>query len=298
MSLSKLRCYNSFSDDEINSLRKGVSPDRVLARINIREYFVERVGHGTLSAAFVVHAYNAAFFLKTYLTPDECPTLEREAKLLDNLYGKPLSLEFHSIEEPISDRLWLIMPFFEKNPNSLRPDEVVALLNGLGLQHILELHPDIIDAEQDNIFRLIEYAQSAYVNLSNRGLLDRAARTITECALSLLEKRVADYQPTLCHGDLSPVNIMRHKGRIVLIDWEDAFLGINDYDYLFWLTFFENRKLYSTRPLQNISIDRDLAKALLVLIILLKCELSWRRNNWKNNSLSFSDRIYEIANLN
>jgi Phosphotransferase enzyme family len=296
--LSKLRSHSSLSDDEIRSLRKGISTDRVLACINFRESIVERVGYGTLSAAFVVHANNKAAFLKTHLTSDGRLALEREVKVLDGLYGKPLSLEFQSIEEPDSDRLWLMMPVFEKNQTSLLPEELVVLLNGLNLNHIQELQPGIINTQQDNIYRLIEDGKSAYLNLSSKNLLAREACTITHWALNLLDRRITDYQPILCHGDLSPVNILRHKGAPILIDWEDAFLGVNDYDYLFWLTFFENRKLYSTRPLQHISIDQDLAKALLVLIVLLKCELSWRRNSWQKNSLSFSDRLFEIYNLN
>ena len=296
--LSKLRFNRPLSDDDLRSHREGFSPERVLASINWQDSVVERVEHGTLSASFVVHGNNQTAFLKTHLTSEGRASLEREARFLTRLYGETLSLEFQYLQEPDADRQWLMMPVFRKNPTPLLPEETVQLLNGLGMQRIRQSCPDIIDAHQDNINTLIEFGKSAHINLSSRNLLDREAQATTLAALHLLDRQIQGLQTTLCHGDLSPVNIMRYNGEPILIDWEDAFLGVTDYDYLFWLTFFENRKLYRENPLQHISIDPKVAKALLVLIVLLKCELAWRNNTWRQNSLSFNARIIEIANLN
>lgn len=296
--LSKLRSFASLSDEDIRSRREVVSPQSVLSALDKQYGVIERLDSGTLSASFVAHVDKNNVFLKTYLAPHGRATLEREARFLGGLYGESLSLEFRQLYEPDSNRLWLMMPVFEKNFRSLQPQEIVQLLRDLDLQGMHASYPDIVDVHKDNINTLIELGKSAHANLSNKNLLTREVQTVTLAALNFLDREISGVQPTLCHGDLSPVNIMRHRTSSVLIDWEDAFLGVKDYDYLFWLTFFENRGLYQANPLQHISIDRHVAKALLVMIVLLKCELAWRRNTWRQNSLGFNGRILEITNLN
>jgi hypothetical protein len=259
---------------------------------------IESVDSGTLNASFVIQADKNSVFLKTYLAHPGRATLGREARFLGSLYSERLSLELHQLHEPDSNRLWLMMPVFEKNSRSLRPQEIVRLLNDLDLQGLLASNPDIVDVHKDNINALIDLGKSAQANLSSQGMLSREVQTLTLAALKFLDREISGVQPSLCHGDLSPLNIMRYNTSPILIDWEDAFLGVRDYDYLFWLTFFENRGFYRDNPLQHISIDRQVAKALLVMIVLLKCELARRRNNWHHNSLGFNDRILEISGLN
>lgn len=270
----------------------------MLAAIDKQYGAIECLDSGTLSASFVVHADKNSVFLKTHLATPGRATLEREARILGRLYSKDLLLEFRQLHEPDSNRLWLMMPVFEKNCRSLRSQEIVQLLNDLDLQGMHVSNPDIVDVHKDNINTLIDLGKIAHANLSNKSLLNREVQTVTLAALNLLDREISGVQPALCHGDLSPVNIMRYGISPILIDWEDAFLGVKDYDYLFWLTFFENRGLYRDNPLEHISIDRQIAKALLVMIVLLKCELAWHRNNWRQNSLSFNERILEISNLN
>lgn len=295
--LNKFRSFSSLTDEELRSRREGISPRSVLAAIDKQNSVVESVDSGTLSASFVVHDDKNHFFLKTYLALPGRATLEREACFLSDLYSEDLSLEFRQLHEPDSDRLWLMMPFFEKNGRSLLPREIIQLLNDLDLQGMRVSHPDIVDVHKDNIKTLIDLGKSAYDNLSNQNLLNREVQTVTFAALNFLDREISGVEPTPCHGDLSPLNIMRFRTSPILIDWEDAFLGVKDYDYLFWLTFFENRGWYRASPLQHISIDRRMAKALLVMIVLLKCELAWRRNSWRHNYLSFDDRILEISKL-
>lgn len=296
--LSKFRSFASLSDEDLQFRRKGVSPQSVLAATGKQYCAIEPVDCGTLNASFVIHGDKSSVFLKTYLAPSGRATLEREARFLGSLYTKNLSPEFRQLHEPVSNRLWLMMPVFEKNFRSLRPQEIVQLLNDLDLQGVHASNPDIVDVRKDNIHALINLGKSAHANLSSQNLLSREVQAVTIAALNLLDREISGVQPTLCHGDLSPLNIMRHNTSPILIDWEDAFLGVKDYDYLFWLTFFENRGLYQANPLQHISIEWHVAKALLVMIVLLKCELARLRNNWHHNSLGFNDRILEISILN
>ncbi len=83
----------------------------------------------------------------------------------------------------------------------------------------------------------------------------------------------------------------------VVIDWEDAFWGIEGYDYLFWLTFFDNRKYYSQKIFGKTPWGKEIEIAILILIVVLKSELSFRSNRYKENKLTFDERIVEILNL-
>jgi hypothetical protein len=295
--LSKLRYNNSLSDDEIRYSREGISPHRLLASINWHNFVVEKVEHGTLSASFIVTAGEYSAFLKTHLTSQDCASLEREALLLGCLYKETLSNYVQILSEPDDGRIWLMMPVFDKNIIPIEPIEVIEMIEGLSLDKIYKSNSSIIENNFDDIRVLINYGKMAYENLSILNMLDQESRVTANDALNLLDLQISSLQLVICHGDLSPPNIMRYKQEPILIDWEDAFLGVADYDYLFWLTFFENRKFYKNSPLKNISIDREIARALLVLIVLIKCELAWRGKSWMRNTLKFNDRIAEISRL-
>ena len=295
--LSKLRWNNSLSDVDIQRRREEIIPDRVLSSINWHNVVVERIDQGTLSASFTVHAGMDSAFLKTHLTSEGRLTLERESQFLGLIYAEALSNRVHSLYEPDINQMWLMMPFFERNQTQLRPDEVVCLLKSLELLKVQKLNNSIINAHHDNIYTLVEIGKLAHDNLSRFNMLDRNSQRQTKDALNFLDLYLPDLQPTLCHGDLSPFNIMRHNSELIIIDWEDVFLGVADYDYLFWLSFFENRRLYQHDPLRFISIDRRIAKALLILIVLLKCEIAWRSGSWSRHTLSFNERILEISKL-
>ena len=88
------------------------------------------------------------------------------------------------------------------------------------------------------------------------------------------------------------------KGSIpIVIDWEDAFLGFEGYDFLYWLTFFKNRKFYSRDMFDLTEFGCELGSAIMVLILVLKSELALSSGEYDVHSMSINDRLLEVINL-
>ena len=88
--------------------------------------------------------------------------------------------------------------------------------------------------------------------------------------------------------------MMTEDQTTVLIDWEDAFLGIEGYDYLYWLTFFNHRKFYSKEIFFRSGCEEDVIKGILVTVLIIKSAISFYAGSYENNSLTFQERIVEI----
>lgn len=102
----------------------------------------------------------------------------------------------------------------------------------------------------------------------------------------------------ICHGDLSNVNMMVDgNGRTMIIDWEDALWAFPEYDFLYWLTFFSQRKYYSDYLLEQNGIGKKWGIGVMVLITLVKCEMSRKNDSYRNNTLSFQERLQEMYEL-
>lgn len=103
---------------------------------------------------------------------------------------------------------------------------------------------------------------------------------------------------TICHGDLSNVNIMCNDvGQLVVIDWEDSLTAFSEYDFLYWLTFFSQRKYYSNDLLTQNGIDKIWGVDIMIIITIVKSEMSYRNASYKKNRISFQERICEIYNM-
>ncbi|MDR1319862.1 MAG: aminoglycoside phosphotransferase family protein [Gracilibacteraceae bacterium] len=132
--------------------------------------------------------------------------------------------------------------------------------------------------------------------LSDRRLISRdAANTCGEYLRAL--EGAAQEPPVLCHGDLSNKNIMTRRGEFVFIDWEDAFWGVADYDYCYWLTFLDQRSYYDQDPLGLNSHNLEYSKALMVMIVLMKSWISVANNAMAANKVTFDERLGEIFRI-
>ena len=83
----------------------------------------------------------------------------------------------------------------------------------------------------------------------------------------------------------------------VVIDWEDSLMAFGEYDYLYWLTFFSQRKYYSPALLENHDIDKVWGTDIMALITLVKSKMSYQNQSYKNNKISFQERIDEIYKM-
>ena len=112
-----------------------------------------------------------------------------------------------------------------------------------------------------------------------------------------LFRRLVEYAEKdriLCHGDLSNKNIMIWKENVLVLDWEDALLAYPDYDMLYWLTFYSQRRYYSCHLFDDIGVKEKYGKDIMVLILLVKCCIAYRNKTYLNNRLSFNERINEV----
>ena len=118
---------------------------------------------------------------------------------------------------------------------------------------------------------------------------------------SLLEKLrgYLDSSPRVpCHGDLSPANILQNAdGAFVVIDWEDRFWGIRDYDFLYWLTFMKNASHLDRETLQHLEHPHDISVAILAMIVIVKESVSMKAAAPRAGRVSPAARLHAVLEL-
>lgn len=293
--LSKLRHFATPAQAP-DAIRASISPQAALAAWEMDDAVVRRIDTGTLSAAFIARSTGQDWFLKTHLADGGRATLLKEGALLEHLYADTLSAHSQVFGQGEGARVWLKMHALREPDAATTPAEILRLTESLDRQ-LKDTSAAFGMAEHDTLAHLVDQAWSALDELSRHALL--SAETLHRVArhLRLVQDRIGLHEPALCHGDLGPKNLMSDGQRLFAIDWEDAFIGVQGYDYLFWLTFFSNRRHLSADALGATVLGRELEQGLLVMILLLKCELSRRDGSHAGHALNFDQRIGEALVL-
>ncbi|KJC34245.1 hypothetical protein UB31_39370 [Bradyrhizobium sp. LTSP849] len=249
---------------------------------------------GTLGVCFDAEIAGEKRFLKMHLPGvDAVASLAKEADILSWLYGKTIVLD--RFEVPIADgttRLCLLMPALAPLPAPMQPADATAMARGCSEQ--------LGDWRPDNLASFEHYLASAVralKTLSDLGLLEQASATEMRRLMLLLEERLPGLPAALCHGDFGPKNVMLQGAEPRVIDWEDAFAGIDGYDYLYWLTFMENRSFLQTAAFGRTGLAPDIERAILALVVLLKSYLAVRSGAYLKHAVSPQARIAEILEL-
>ena len=113
--------------------------------------------------------------------------------------------------------------------------------------------------------------------------------------LKELEDQIKKLPRVLCHGDYGDANVLTDEnGNSVIIDWEDSFWGIDNYDYLYWLTFYNHRKHYSKQIFGDSFEKRKLNISIMILITVIKEAMSVYNGEYKKHSLTAENRISEL----
>lgn len=177
------------------------------------------------------------------------------------------------------------------------PSEVVAVHHRYE-SHITETNLEgLFDRDRD-ISALVTGAQMAIDPLE--GNIDLRDNDLAR-ANSLLEKLrgYLDGSPRVpCHGDLSPANILQNAdGDFVVIDWEDRFWGVRDYDFLYWLTFMKNASHLNRETLQHLKHPHDISVAILVIIVIVKESVSLKAAVPRAGRVSPAARIHAVLEL-
>ncbi|WP_314955507.1 phosphotransferase family protein [Bradyrhizobium cosmicum] len=249
---------------------------------------------GTLGVCFDAEIAGDRRFLKTHLPdPAARASLAREADILVRLYDKAIVLD--RFELPLADgtrRLCLLMPALTPLSGPMQPADAAAMARECS-ERLGDWRPGDLPA----LHHYLASAARALKTLSDRGLLDQASADEVSRLIGLLADRFADLSQALCHGDFGPKNIMLEGTVPRVIDWEDAFLGIAGYDYLYWLTFMENWPFLQTAAFGRTGLAPESERAILVLVVLLKSYLAVCSGAYLKHAVSPQARIAEILEL-
>ncbi|WP_160111817.1 aminoglycoside phosphotransferase family protein [Paraburkholderia piptadeniae] len=251
---------------------------------------------GTLGVGFIAQVDGRDRFLKSYASAEGKPNLEKEFRILTHLYGE--RLDIRRIEVPGDQgltRVWLFMDVLRPLDAPLTPGETRSLIETYRAQ-LASLPANALQTA-DTLGTLITDAKRGLSNLASAGQIGVDMHHALSARLEQLTKKWQSFSPCICHGDLGPRNIMTVDGRPVVIDWEDAFWGVDGYDYLYWLTFFENRRHYNKDILGHTQLGTEVEVTLLAMILLLKSDLSLRANTLVGNQITVEQRIGEVVAL-
>ncbi|MFZ5717274.1 MAG: phosphotransferase family protein [Bradyrhizobium sp.] len=259
-----------------------------------RDVTVTPAPGGTLGACYDADVSGEKRFLKTHL-PDARArdSLAKEADILQRLHGNTIVLD--RFEIPLADgtmRLCLMMPALAPLAAPMQPADAAAMACAYSER--------LKDWQRDRLASLEHHLASAgqaLKTLSERCLLKQPGAAETRRLIALLADRLPKLPVALCHGDFGPKNIMLQGVTPLAIDWEDAFRGIAGYDYLYWLTFLENRSFLKTAAFGLTGLSPDVERAILVLVVLLKSYLAVLSGTYLTHAVSAQARISEILDL-
>lgn len=291
--LSKLRhvgVVGSLSACECNRYREDLQNVFGSALVGLRP-----VAGGTLGICFQGELYGRPRFFKTHAMSAGSTALKREAVLLSAAGKDHVDPQIVDVPFAGGSRTWLHMKVL-RPCNGLNPDEVRNMISHYEL-HLAKLTNTELTLTDDNIYLLLKEAEDALVFLAANSMISKSIERIAHQKIDGLQLSSGEWRLQLCHGDLGPANILLDENVPVVIDWEDAFWGIAGYDYLFWLTFFSNRKWLVPAALGHTPWGRSIEVAMMVAILLLKSRLSVQDGSYRRNIISFDQRLSEVIDL-
>lgn len=250
---------------------------------------------GTLGAFFTVILNGERRFVKVHLQTSPGKACQiKEISILKYLYQDKLNIESVAIDTDDCSMEYLVMDELERITDAISIDEMKdhikyysdKLQNGILKAHI-----------NFSIHEIINEAESALICLNQSNFFTVDIIKETENSIGRIKKGISMSDTIICHGDLSNANIMKKGNELIVLDWEDAFWGCPEYDLMYWLTFFDQRKYYNKCIFEKHGLKNELNKDLMITIVLLKCYLSYLSKSYLYDKVSFNDRMVEILSL-
>lgn len=285
---------------QLDDAQKVSKPYSVIP-LELQNYFGSRleglypVGGGTHGIGFFGNLDGKRKFFKTYNSNAKHSTVARETYLLQATAHPSMDVRAILINGDHGLCQWLVMDFLNQC-SGLTPLEVRGLLD----QYIKKTNYECSNQPYGDLKSfddLIEVGKKALWILASENQISREIENISSARIDSLIKESIHWPKIICHGDFGPANIMQFNGLPIAIDWEDAFLGVSGYDYLYWLTFFENRKWLVAESLGWTPFGRSFEIDILVMIIVIKSAISVLTGQFYSNSITFNQRINEVLCL-
>lgn len=294
--LSKLRHFARGDIRELANLRSQVDVQPALEALGAPRSAAVPVNGGTLGVGFSANIEGRPTFLKACALPDGSQNLEKEIDILSHLYGDTLAVRRIETQDANGvPRVWLVMRALSTLGTPLAPQDILDIVRSYA-SGLAALPTESLNCA-DTLGTLVDGATQALADLTQAGLIGQTMHDDLSLRLTRLRRDWPALPPRICHGDLGRANIMMAGEQVVVIDWEDAFIGVDGYDYLYWLTFFENRQYYARDVLGGTPLGVDVEISLLAMILLLKCRISLAANTHAGNRLTFEQRINEVLAL-
>lgn len=252
---------------------------------------------GTLGICFRFEAGGQRRFIKTHRPDLQCRSnLLKEGHLLSRLYGDVIHLQQIDLVVEGRPQHCLEMDELQRLPAGITPEQIRSIIADYSVRL-----GDLVSASgalQDYGFGdLLREGREALGELASGGFIGSTTRDGVEGHLSTLDRGADNLNLAVCHGDLSPGNIMTDGRAPIVVDWEDAFIGVEGFDYLYWLTFIENRKYLASSAIGCTPNRREVELAILVLVVTLKSALSVRCGSYVKHRVPIEARLKEILDL-
>ncbi|MGY4429462.1 hypothetical protein ACVWWO_001939 [Bradyrhizobium sp. F1.13.1] len=295
--LSKLDFFER-SEDKIGARRESEALQAAVKRrlqTSSRGVTVRPVSGGTLGVCFNLEVSGARRFLKTHLpTAQARANLAKEGEILVRLYGPAVVLDRFEVQREVGDtRLCLLMVELLPLTSPMSADEAAGMVRDYTRQ--LASKPPVTPAWGFEDY--LEWSRRALGALAEQSLIGPGTAAEIDRLIALLQSKFDDLPRTLCHGDLGPKNIMTDGNRPIAIDWEDAFWGIAGYDYLYWLTFMDNRQFLRSAAFGRTGLPFNIERAILTVVVLLKSFLSVRSRAHLRHAVPIEARLAEVLEL-
>ncbi len=253
---------------------------------------------GTLGVFSYAEIDGVKKFIKTHL-PGEDYRLNvlKEIQILKCLYNDVLSVEQKELKLNGINYSFLIMDFLEENTQFLSLKEVQNSINNY-TEKLTQIDAISTINGMYNLNQIYDEAARAIPLLVDNNLLSQEVAARCSDHLSYIKEIIDKSKKVVCHGDLSNKNILRLNNQPIIIDWEDSFIGIEDYDLCYWLSFFDQKQYHNSELFRLTQISPNNLIAFMVLIVLAKCWLSYKNHSYKSNIMSFNQRLTEILSIN
>lgn len=297
--LSKLEFFDYEASPQFEEINWGALInllDNFFIRLNRKVVFLNNFT-GTLGQLFKIDEDGVVKFIKTHIGGEKSKNnLMKEFALLSYLYGSSVALE--DFELDVNGMTFYFCIFSELAVPDSEPsvDDILNLQKDYHSK-LRGLNPIKYLAKEYTLVQIVERAVNTADWLFNQNFISKYVYRKINQQISLIKEVLPSIPLILCHGDLGPNNIMCYKSKLVAMDWEDSFWGFEGYDYIYWLSFFSNRKYYGGNIFNKTFLGKKHELALMATIVLLKCRLSVLMNSYKNNQISFNQRMSEIFDL-
>lgn len=248
---------------------------------------------GTLGIFFELYIGGKRKFVKTHQQGSRYrENLEKEIEIMSIVYGDIMEIEKIEIEVEGEKYFFMIMDYLLSGM-VIEPKEVQKCIKHY--QQKLERKTVKVKYTFEQVLKAGD--ESLEILYARKFFTEKLYLRCKESLQRIAQRNIGLFRE-ISHGDLSNVNIMStQKGVPVVIDWEDSLAAFPEYDYLYWLTFFSQRKYYSSTLFERNGIDKIWGTDIMVLITIVKSYMSYQNESYRNNKLSFEDRINEIYGM-